>query len=221
MRELLLLFSILLPWNLRRAFLEKQFGFKIHPTCRIGLSWIMPRQLIMEAHSSIGHLNMCKNISLLHLGEHALIARGNWITGFPKDGPRHFLTETERMPQLIVGRHSAITNRHLIDCTSAITIGEYSTVAGFGSQLMTHSIDIVQNRQRSLPITIGDYCFIGTDCVLLGGSTIPDFCVVGAKSLVNKSFTETYQLYGGIPARPLEKLSPDCGYFRRTEGFVT
>jgi acetyltransferase-like isoleucine patch superfamily enzyme len=86
---------------------------------------------------------------------------------------------------------------------------------------MTHSIDIVQNRQRSSPITIGNYCFIGTDCVLLGGSTIPDFCVVGAKSLVNKSFTETHQLYGGIPARPLEKLSPDCGYFRRTEGFVT
>jgi acetyltransferase-like isoleucine patch superfamily enzyme len=56
--------------------------------------------------------------------------------------------------------------------------------------------------------------------VLLGGSTLPDFCVLGAKSLLNKNFTDTYQLYGGVPAQPIKSLSHDCKYFRRTEGFV-
>jgi len=55
---------------------------------------------------------------------------------------------------------------------------------------------------------------------LLGGSALPDFCVLGAKSLLNKNFTDTYQLYGGVPARPIKSLSHDCKYFRRTEGFV-
>ncbi len=212
--------SLLLPWALRRAFLEKQFGFTIHPSSRIGFAWILPERLIMEANTAIGHLTLCKNIAVLHLHEHASIGRGNWITGFPLGPSRHFAGETERRPQLILGVHSAITNRHFIDCTNSVTIGKFTTFAGFQSQVLTHTIDLAQNRQTSAPVFIGDYCFVGTNCVLLGGSALPDFCVLGAKSLLNKSFTEAYNLYGGVPARAIQKLSPDLAYFNRSEGFV-
>jgi UDP-3-O-[3-hydroxymyristoyl] glucosamine N-acyltransferase len=205
---------------MRRSFLEKQFGYTIHSSCRIGLSWILPTRLIMEEGSSIDHLTVCKNIDLLHLRTHATIGRGNWITGFPLGPSRHFAQEKDRQPQLILGEHSAITHRHLIDCTNSVTIGKFTTFAGFQSQIITHSIDIEKNCQASAPVRIGDYCFVGTNCVLLGGSALPDFCVLGAKSLLNKSFTESHQLYGGVPAHPVEKLSPDCAYFRRTEGLV-
>lgn len=215
-----MLVSLFLPWGMRRSFLEKQFGYTIHSSCRIGLSWILPTRLIMEEGSSIDHLTVCKNIDLLHLRTHATIGRGNWITGFPLGPSRHFAQEKDRQPQLILGEHSAITHRHLIDCTNSVTIGKFTTFAGFQSQIITHSIDIEKNCQASAPVRIGDYCFVGTNCVLLGGSALPDFCVLGAKSLLNKSFTESHQLYGGVPAHPVEKLSPDCAYFRRTEGLV-
>jgi acetyltransferase-like isoleucine patch superfamily enzyme len=215
-----MLLSLCLPWGVRRSFLEKQFGYTIHPSCRIGFSLIFPTRLIMEEGSRIGNLTMCKNIDLLHLKAHASIGNGNWITGFPLGPSRHFAEEKDRQPQLIVGEHSAITHRHLIDCTNSVVIGKFTTVAGFQSQIITHRIDIEKNRQTSAPVRIGDYCFVGTNCVLLGGSVLPDFCVLGAKSLLNKTFTESYQLYGGVPARAIEKLSPDCEYFRRTEGFV-
>ncbi len=215
-----MLLSLLLPWSMRRTFLEKQFGYTLHPTSRIGLSWVFPERLVMEANSSIGDLTLCKNIALLHLHEHAVIGRGNWITGFPLGPSRHFASETDRRPELIVGPHSAITHRHLIDCTNSITIGKFTTFAGFQSQMLTHSIDIEQNRQASAPIRIGDYCFVGTNSVLLGGSVLPDFCVLGAKSLLNKSFTQTHRLYGGVPARELQELPPDYAYFNRTTGFV-
>jgi len=220
MRKVLMFLSFLLPWRLRRSFLEKQFGYQIHPSCRIGLSWINPTRLIMEEGCRIDHLTLCKGLDLLHLKAHSMIGRGNWITGFPRGPSRHFAEEKERQPQLIVGEHSAITHRHFIDCTNSVTIGKFSTVAGLLSQIMTHSVDIAKNRQTSQPVRIGDYCFVGTNCVILGGSSLPNFCVVGAKSLVNKSFTESYQLYGGVPARPIEQLSPECKYFQRTEGFV-
>jgi len=220
MRKVLMFLSFLLPWRLRRSFLEKQFGYQIHPSCRIGLSWINPTRLIMEEGCRIDHLTLCKGVDLLHLKAHSMIGRGNWITGFPLGPSRHFAEEKERQPQLIVGEHSAITHRHFIDCTNSVTIGKFSTVAGLLSQIMTHSVDIAKNRQTSQPVRIGDYCFVGTNCVILGGSSLPNFCVVGAKSLVNKSFTESYQLYGGVPARPIEQLSPECKYFQRTEGFV-
>lgn len=215
-----MLLSLCLPWEIRRSFLEKQFGYTIHSSCRIGVSFIFPTRLIMEEGSRIGNLTMCKNIDLLHLKAHTSIGNGNWITGFPLRSSRHFAEEKDRQPQLVVGEHSAITHRHLIDCTNSVVIGKFTTMAGFQSQILTHTIDLKENRQTSTPVRIGDYCFVGTNCVLLGGSALPDFCVLGAKSLLNKAFAESHQLYGGVPARSIEKLPPDYAYFRRTEGFV-
>lgn len=212
--------SLLLPWSWRRSFLEKQFGFTLHPTSRIGLSWIFPKKLVMEEGASIGHLTVCKGLELLHLGAHSSIGRGNWISGFPLGPSRHFADETERFPSLKIDAHSAITHRHLIDCTASVTIGKFTTFAGFQSQILTHSIDLEQNRQRSAPVRIGDYCFVGTNSVLLGGSVLPDYCVLGAKSLLNKALAETHQMYGGVPARALQALPADYAYFQRTTGFV-
>lgn len=215
-----MLVSLLLPWSSRRRLLEKCFGYSLHPTSRIGLAWIFPEQLVMEAHTSIGDLTVCRNIALLHLHEHATIGRGNWITGFPLGLSRHFAHEIDRRPELVVGAHSAITHRHLIDCTNSVTIGSFTTFAGFRSQILTHTIDLAANRQSSAPVRIGDRCFIGTDSVLLGGSVLPDFSVLGAKSLLNKAQTQTHTLYGGVPARPLQELPRDLAYFERSEGFV-
>jgi acetyltransferase-like isoleucine patch superfamily enzyme len=220
MKKILMLTAMLLPWNLRRAFLEQQFGFQIHPTARIGFAWIFPARLVMEEGASIGDLTVAKNLDLLHLKTHATIGRGNWITGFPLGDSRHFASETDRRPELVLAEHSAITNRHLLDCTSSITIGPFTTIAGFQSQFISHTIDIRLNRQTSRPIQIGSYCFVGTNCVVLGGASLPDYSVLGAHSLLNKALTQTHCLYGGVPARELQTLPPDCGYFTRREGFV-
>ncbi len=105
----------------------------------------------------------------------ARIGRGNWITGFPLGGTRHFLHEPDRAPELHVGTHAAITNRHLIDCTNRVHLGAFSTFAGFRSQILTHSIDLGSCRQSSAPVRIGRYCFVGTGCTLLAASSLPDF----------------------------------------------
>jgi len=220
MKALLSLFSNCLPPSWRRSFLESQCGYQIHPSCRLGLCWISPTRLIMEEGSEIGHFTVCKSIDLLHLKAHATIGRGNWITGFPLGPSPHFAEEKDRRPELIVGEHAAITHRHLIDCTNSVTIGRFTTLAGFQSQILTHSIDLERNRQASVPVRVGEYCFVGTNSVLLPGSVLPDYSVLGAKSLLNRAFSDRYQLYGGVPAQPIKQLPPEYGYFQRTHGFV-
>jgi len=220
MKTLLMFLSLLLPWQLRRSFMEKQFGFSIHPSCRIGFAWILPRRLVMEEGSRIGHFTLCKNIDLLHLGAHAVVGQLNWITGFPSGPSRHFAHQPDRRPELILERHAGISSRHLIDCTARVRIGAFATVGGFRSQLLTHSIDFAASRQTAEPIDIGEYSFTGTNSVLLGGSTLPHHSVLGAQSLLNKKWEEPYRLYAGVPAKPLKELAPEMEYFRRTEGFV-
>jgi len=220
MKTLLGILSLLLPWNLRRSFLENQFGYSIHPSSRIGFAWIFPRRLVMEEKSRIGHLTFCKNIDLLHLGAHAIVGQLNWITGFPSGPNRHFAHQPERQPELIVERHAGISSRHLIDCTARVRIGAFATIGGFRSQLLTHSIDFNAGRQTAEPIEIGEYSFTGTNSVVLGGSVLPHHSVLGAQSLLNKKWDEPYRLYAGVPAKPVKELSPEMEYFRRNEGFV-
>jgi acetyltransferase-like isoleucine patch superfamily enzyme len=220
LRNLALLAITLLPWPMRRTLLEKRFGYSIHPTSRIGFSFIAPRRLVLEEHARIGHFTLCKNVELLHVGAHAVIGQLNWITGFPLGSSRHFAHQAERRPELIVERHAGISSRHFIDATAQVRIGAYATIAGYRSQLITHSIDLERSRQSSEPIEIGEYCFVGTESVVLGGSRLPHHSVLGAKSLLNKKHETPFTLYAGVPARPVKQVPQEWEYFRRAEGFV-
>lgn len=218
---LLKIMTVLLPWPLKRFMLVHFFKYEIHPSARIGLSWIYPKKLIMDLNSTIGHFNVAVHLDLITIGKESSIARGNWITGFPSStNSKHFLHQQDRKSNLIIGEHSAITKNHHIDCTNVIQIGNFVTIAGYASQLLTHSINIELNIQDSSPITIGDYCFVGTASTILGGAVLPPYCILGANSLLNKTFTVPYRLYGGNPAKEIKELSKDFKYFNREVGFV-
>jgi serine acetyltransferase len=182
---------------------------------------VFPKKLVMGPGSRIGHGTVCVHLDEVQLGEQARIGRLNWITGFPADGGGGFFEhQPGRVSRLRVGRHAAITNRHLIDCTSEVSVGAFATVAGFRSQLLSHSIDLNQNRQDSGPIEIGEHCFVGTGCILLGGARLPACSVLGAGAVLNKAQTETHTLYAGQPAAAVKKLDPEARYFKRETGLV-
>ena len=212
---------IFLPWKLKRFILIKIFNYSLDPSSHIGLSWIYPNHLIMNEKSKIGHLNIAIHLDKIHINKYSTISRGNWITGFPtKKISKHFNHQIDRKSELILGEHSAITKNHHVDCTSTVSIGNFTTIAGYRSQILTHSINIIENRQDSEPISIGDYCFIGTASIILGGAELPSFSVLGANSLLNKKLYEEYSLYGGVPAKFIAKIPLDAKYFTRINGFV-
>jgi acetyltransferase-like isoleucine patch superfamily enzyme len=101
-----------------------------------------------------------------------------------------------------------------------VSIGAITTVAGYRTQLLSHSIDLQHNRQHSEPITIGAHCFVGTTCVILGGSVLPDHSVLGALSLLNKPHSEPWSIYAGQPARRIKAIDPEAAYFHRSQGYV-
>jgi acetyltransferase-like isoleucine patch superfamily enzyme len=218
---LLKAFIVLLPWPLKRFLLINIFGYKLHPSARIGVAWIYPKLLRMAAGSRISSLTVAVNLDLLDLAEISTIDRGNWITGFPtsSDLP-YFSHQPTRHAELLLGAHSAITKNHHFDATNSIVIGDFTTIAGYHSQFLSHSIDFQQSRQHSEPIRIGSYCFVGSSCVILGGSVLPDHCVLGALSLLNKPLCVPWVLYAGQPARRIKDIDQDAAYFCRNVGSV-
>ena len=51
------------------------------------------------------------------------------------------MTDEERA---VMGRHAALTSRHYVDCSNRVDIGEFTTVAGARSQILTHAIDFTR-----------------------------------------------------------------------------
>ena len=212
---------VILPWRIKRFFLQRFFGYDLDVSSFIGLSWIYPKILVMKAGSSIDSLCVAVNLDKIVIETNSRIGRNNWITGFPSaTNSRHFSHQPERKAELIIGKHSAISKNHHIDCTNSIHIGSFTTIAGYSSQFLTHSIDLDLNIQNSLPISIGSYCFIGTNCIVLGGSILPDYSILGAHSLLNKPHSAPWALYAGSPAIMRKNIDRTALYFSRAVGFV-
>lgn len=209
-----------LPWFLKRPLMQSLLGYRLHPASRIGLSIISAAEVELGEGARIGHFNVVKGLSRLELGPHSIISQLNWITGFPAGPSRHFAHQPDRKPTLRLAEHSAVTSRHLLDCTGGISIGRFTTVAGFRSQILTHSIDLAANRQNSAPVEIGAYCFVGSASIILSGAKLPDYCVLGAGAVLANPVEETHTLYAGVPARAVKKLPADWKYFTRQAGFV-
>ena len=151
----------------------------------------------------------------------------NFITGFNtkisgiafKKG--RFSHVKGRKCELILEEDVAINSRHFIDCNGGVYFGKHSSLAGIRSQILTHGIDPYNSRQDAQPVIIGNYCSIGSGSIILKGTIIPDYAIVGAGAVLNKRYTESYKIYAGVPACGKKDLNyNEVKWFSRQSGDV-
>jgi acetyltransferase-like isoleucine patch superfamily enzyme len=209
--------SAILPWAIRRRVLRSVLGWDLAGNARIGVAAISAEQVTLAPGAKIGHFTVCRHLDKLTLGQNALIGKGNWITATPRGGPSF---GEDRSPELTLERDAAITGQHLIDCTDRVHIGQFATLAGWRSQILTHALDVRSNRQTCRPVVIGEYSFIGTGVVLLPGCEVPARSIVAAGSVVTSALEEEFVTYAGAPAKRVKSLTGDELYFSRSVGRV-
>ena len=105
-----------------------------------------------------------------------------------------------------------------IDAEYGITIGDFTNI-GPNLILLTKNHDAINNDVYSgKPITIGAFCWIGMNAVLLPGVTLGDFTVVAAGAVVTRSFEEGYGIIAGNPAVLIKKSDQQaCEEFRKSK----
>lgn len=188
---------------------------------RIGrLNSIAGRRLVLRENAYIGHLNWISGTVSIGLGENAAIGHRNHINGGDVPGE-------SRRAQLRLGTWSKITAGHFVNVGETITLGKYTTIAGYGCQLWTHgfvhmSEGLGRGEVRGR-ITIGDNVYIGSNSTLQPGITIASAVSVGAHASVAKSLLEpgvyVPQELRYFPRTPEERLAkldrieePSSGY---------
>jgi len=208
----------LLPSFLKRPCYRLFFGYQIGKRVRIGLSIIYARECRIEDDVQIGHLNLIVRVKKLEIGDHVRIGHLNIIRGGDEVHLGRYseiirMNEINSMaepdvvnpidPRFFLGEGSIVTTGHKIDFTDRVTIGRRSILGGRNSSLWTH------NRQRTRPIDIGSFVYIGSEIRMAPGGTLPSRCIVGIGAVITGKLSEEGHLIAGVPARPVKELSSD------------
>jgi acetyltransferase-like isoleucine patch superfamily enzyme len=226
-RLLLLACIAPLPSFLKRPCYRLFFGYQIGRRVRVGLSIIDAGACQIDDDSRIGHLNVIIGVADLKLGDHVKIGHLNIIRGGAEVNLGRY-SELMRMneinsipepdavnpvdPRFMLGNGSIITTGHKIDFTDRVEIGRRTIIGGRNSSIWTH------NRQRTLPIKIGELAYVGSEIRMAPGSALPSRCVVGIGAVVTRKIDAEGFLIAGVPAKPIKALSEEDRFLieRRT-----
>lgn len=217
-RLLVLATIALFPSFLKRFCYRLFFGYRIGRRVRIGFSIIDAASCEIADDSRIGHLNLVIGVNNLVIGDHVRVGHLNIIRGGDEVilGPYSELLRLNEInsipepevvnpvnPKFRLGAGSVITTGHKIDFTDRVTIGRRTILGGRNSSFWTH------NRQKTRPITIGDFAYVGSEIRMAPGASIPSRCIVGIGSVVINEVNGEGWLIAGVPAKPIKELDGD------------
>lgn len=90
-----------------------------------------------------------------------------------------------------------------------IYVGNYVRIANFCT-LMSTNHDVYDHKiKHAKPIILHDYCWVGTHSIILAGVELGPKTIVGAGSVVTKSFPDGYCIIAGNPAKVIKYLERD------------
>jgi acetyltransferase-like isoleucine patch superfamily enzyme len=106
-----------------------------------------------------------------------------------------------------------------IEALNGINIGDFTNI-GPNVGIISANHDLVDNSKHvnTQPISIGKFCWIGMNAVILPSVQLGDFTIVGAGSIVSKSFIEGYCVIAGNPAEIIKHLDKEtCDQFSKSK----
>jgi acetyltransferase-like isoleucine patch superfamily enzyme len=218
LRLVTLAFVGLLPSLLKRPLYRLLFGYRIGRRVRIGLAMLDAISVDLADGTEIGHFNAVTRVGIFRtgrevrigsfnlfrggsqvsLGDYATVMRFNVLNAIPD----HDCT-TDPVSVLELGAGAIVVSGHRVDFTDRVTIGRNVIVGGRNSSFWTH------NRQQTAPITIGDFCYLGSEIRIAPGSSLPERCILGLGAVLSGAIETPGSLVGGVPARVLRPLTPD------------
>jgi acetyltransferase-like isoleucine patch superfamily enzyme len=187
--------AVFLPRPLKPAYYRAVFGWKIGKGVRIGLSLIDAQSVEIGDGVHIGHLNLFRKLNELKIGSQTWISNSNQFFGGRGD---------PKFPSCLhIGRGVSWMSRHYVDASGTVEILDGAVLAGRDTHIWSHSIK-VENGLRvlgSTTVRIGQSAYIGARSTIVL-SNIPDHAMVGAGSVVTRSFPEEASpvLIAGNPA---------------------
>lgn len=99
-----------------------------------------------------------------------------------------------------------------LDARGGINIGSNSSIASYCKIITgSHDVDDPQFKAVFKPITIGDYCWVGTGATILQGVSLGHGVVVAAGAVVTKN-VPPFTVVAGVPAKEIRRRNENLNY---------
>lgn len=106
---------------------------------------------------------------------------------------------------LSIGEGSSIGFRNHLDCRCGLEIGRNVCLASDVTiWTLHHDYNDVHFKVKGGKVTIGDYAWLCSNCIILPGVTLGEGVIVAAGAVVTKD-VEPWTVVGGVPAKPVGK----------------
>jgi len=206
-RNLLLILAVIMPQSIK-VFIYSLVGWKIGNQVKIGFSYINCDETVLEDNIKIGHFNIIRRMKYFQLGKNSCIKNFNqfFFSGNKDVAP-------DWSAKLIIGENVSFMSHHFIDTGGSVEIGNNSILAGRDTHFWSHSFQPFGEKLKHVRtrIKIGEHVYIGARTTILGCS-VPDGAIIGAGSIINKTFEpeENFRLLiAGNPAKIKKRYKID------------
>jgi acetyltransferase-like isoleucine patch superfamily enzyme len=182
MRKILLIVAVIMPQPLKLFVYRRIMGWKIGKQVIIGLSYIESREVVLGDNVRIRHFNIIRGLQRFQVGSDCYIANFNQFFGNDYE-------DVGWTRELTLGEKVLFMSHHFVDVAGTVTIESHTTVAGRDTHFWSHSLTYPMGVPALVPMNVhvGEGAYIGARTTLVG-CNIPDGAVVGAGSVVNKTF---------------------------------
>jgi acetyltransferase-like isoleucine patch superfamily enzyme len=180
--------------GLRRWLYEWCFGYSLEGAL-VGFGTIIDVREFDAPGARIGRFNRFHGPMTVKIGRSTVIGDRNtfmcpeWAEGSPGF-----------IGTLNFGENCLLTGLHFMDVAGSVTMGDWSWLAGRGTEVWTHGAGSAENT-----VSIGRRSYVGSACRFAPGSSVGDGCLVAMGSVVSTRLDASDALIGGVPAKVLKQ----------------